>query len=82
MEVRISPDAEAKLLELSGRTGRPPAEIVEDALAGYSAEVDATRMELARRLHEVRAGNVKPTDAATAFSALRRKSEERRTRKP
>jgi predicted DNA-binding protein len=60
MEVRISAEAEARLIELSGKTGRAPGEIVEDALAGYSAEVDATRTLLARRLREVRSGEVQP----------------------
>ena len=35
MEVQFPPDVERKLNELAAQSGRGPAELLQDALAGY-----------------------------------------------
>ncbi len=35
MDVDLSPKTEARLRELAAQTGRPPGDLVEDAMAGY-----------------------------------------------
>jgi predicted transcriptional regulator len=43
MEVRLTPDMEAKLDQLSAQTGRAKEELVQDAMAGYLAELSQVR---------------------------------------
>lgn len=78
MVVRLKPETESRLQELAAATGRPPEELVEDAMAGYLAELAQTREMLDRRYDELQSGQVKGIDADDAFERLRQKSEERR----
>jgi predicted DNA-binding protein len=46
MEVHLKPETESRLNELSTQSGRPTDELVEDAMAGYLAEVAEFRSML------------------------------------
>ena len=78
MQVRFKPETESRLNELAAKTGRSPADLIEDAMAGYLAEVAETRNMLAIRYDDIKSGRVKPIDGKQAFARLRRKSKERR----
>jgi predicted transcriptional regulator len=79
MEVHFSPETESRLRELAAKTGRAPAELVEDAMAGYLQEVAQVREMLDHRYDDIESGRVKPIDGEEAFAALRRKSQGRRS---
>jgi predicted DNA-binding protein len=78
MEVRLRPETESRIQELAAKTGRAADELVEEAMTGYLHELAQTREMLDRRYDELKSGSVKAVDGEAAFSALRRKSEERR----
>jgi predicted transcriptional regulator len=78
MELHLTPETEARLQELAMKTGRKQDELVEDAMAGYLAELSTVRELLDGRYDDVRSGRVTPLDGEEAFDALRRKSAERR----
>jgi len=78
MVVHLKPETESRLRELCATTGRAPDDLVEDAMAGYLAELAETRKMLDARYDETRSGRVKPIDGDEAFSRIRAKSEERR----
>ena len=78
MELRLKPETEAQIKELSARTGRAPSELVEDAMAGYLQDLAQTRTMLDSRYDDIKSGRVKPIDGETVFANLRRKSEQRR----
>jgi predicted DNA-binding protein len=69
MEVRFTEDLERKLNELSAQSGRPPDELVQDAVAGMLDELAETREMLDRRYDEVKSGRVKliPGDEVEAY---------------
>jgi len=62
MEVRLTPDLEAKLNQLSAETGRAKEELVQDAMAGYLAELFRLRDTLDSRYDDIKSGRVKPID--------------------
>jgi len=78
MVVRLKPETESKLQELAATTGRQPDELVEDAMAGYLAELAQARKILDSRYDDLKSGRVAPVDGQEAFDRLRRKSEDRR----
>lgn len=78
MVVRLKPETESRLQELAATTGRAPDELVEDAMAGYLAELARTRNMLDSRYDDIKSGSVAPIDGEDAFDRLRRKSEDRR----
>jgi len=78
MVVKLKPETESRLQQLAATTGREPAELVEDAMAGYLAELAEVRNELDNRYHQIKAGSVKPMPGEEAFELLRRNSEARR----
>ena len=45
MEVHLTPETESRLNELASQSGRPTDDLVEDAMAGYLAEVAEMRHE-------------------------------------
>jgi len=65
--------------DLATTSGRAPADIVEDALAGYLEEVVSVRKALDSRYDDLENGRVKPIDGEEAFRKLREKSERRRS---
>jgi predicted DNA-binding protein len=76
MEVHLSPELEAKLNEMSSKTGRATEELVQDAMAGYLADLADVREMLDRRYDEVKTGKVKPIDGEAFFESLRRREDE------
>jgi predicted transcriptional regulator len=78
MAVRLKPETESRLHELAAKTGRAPDELLEDAMAGYLAELAQVRETLDRRYDEVKSGRVKPADGEAAFRRLRTRSKARR----
>ena len=78
MVVHLKPETESRLRELSATTGRAPDELVEDAMAGYLAELAQIRGNLDGRYDEIKSGRVKPIDGEEAFNRIRAKSEDRR----
>ena len=80
MEVNVTAETDKQLNDLAIISGRSPNEIVEDALAGYLAEVTAVRETLDKRYDDLTSGRVKPIDGEEAFRRVRGKSEHRRSR--
>ncbi len=78
MVVHLKPETESRLRQLAATSGRAPDELVEDAMAGYLAEVTELRSTLERRYDEIQSGRVQPVEGEEAFNRLRRKSENRR----
>jgi predicted transcriptional regulator len=78
MVVHLKPETESRLQELAATTGRAPEELVEDAMAGYLAELAQVRSALDERYDDIRGGRVKPIDGEDAFKRLRQKSEDSR----
>jgi predicted transcriptional regulator len=78
MVVRLKPETESKIQELAASSGRQPDELVEDAMAGYLAELAEVQQMLDTRFDDLQSGRVAPIDGQEAFDQLRRKSENRR----
>lgn len=82
MELNLRHETESRIQALAAETGRPADDLVEDALAGYLQELAQTRTMLDTRFDDLQSGRVEPIDGEEAFSSLRRKSTERRSRRP
>lgn len=78
MVVRLKPETESRLQELAVTTGRAPDDLIEDAMAGYLAELAQLRATLDTRYDEIKSGRVKPIDGEEGFDRLRSKSKDRR----
>jgi len=78
MMVRLKPETESRLIELAAATGRAPDDLVEDAMAGYLAELAQVRTTLDRRYDEITNGQTKAIDGDEAFGLLRDKGKDRR----
>ena len=78
MVVHLKPETESRLKELSATTGRAPEDLVEDAMAGYLAELAEIRNTLDDRYDEIKDGRVTPIDGEEAFKRIRTRSEHRR----
>jgi predicted transcriptional regulator len=76
--VHLKPETESRLQELAATTGRAPDELVEDAMAGYLAELAQVRKTLDERYDDIQSGRVQPVDGEEAFQRLRRKAENSR----
>ncbi len=76
MEVHFNPKLQAKLDKLATETGRPPGELVEDAVAGYVDEPVQTRAMLDSRYDDLKSGRMKPIDGEESFESLRRREDE------
>jgi predicted transcriptional regulator len=76
MEVHIKPETESRLTELASKSGRATDDLVEDALAGYLAEVAEVRSMLDSRYDDVKSGRVKPLNGEAFFEGLRRHEDE------
>jgi predicted transcriptional regulator len=75
--VRLKPETESRLQELAATSGRTPDELVEDAMAGYLAELAQVREMLDGRYDEIKSGGVKPVDGEEASNRLRRTAAEK-----
>jgi hypothetical protein len=76
MEVHFAPDLQAKIDRLVSETGYAPDKLVEDATAGYVAELAETRVMLDNRYDDLKSGSVKPIDGEEFFENLRRREDE------
>ena len=76
MEVHFKPETELRLADLASKSGRAPDDLVEDALAGYLAEVAEVREMLDGRYDEIKSGRIKPIDGEAFFDGLRRRENE------
>lgn len=78
MVVHLKAETESRLRKLAETTGRAPDELVEDAMAGYLAELAQVRETLDSRYDDVKSGQVQPIDGKQVFDRLHDKSEQRR----
>lgn len=74
MEVHFTPETEKKLKHLAAQSGRGTDDLVEDALAGYFAEVLQVREMLNSRYHDLKSGKVKPIPGDKVEAYFREKS--------
>jgi predicted transcriptional regulator len=75
MVVKLKPETESRLQQLAATTGREPAELVEDAMAGYLAEQGEVRSTLDSRYDQIKSGSAKPLSGDGAFESLRSKRQ-------
>ena len=75
MEVHIKPETESRLAELASKSGRPTEDLVEDAIAGYLAEVAEVGEMLDRRYDDIKSGRVAPMDGEAFFDNLRQRED-------
>src|ERR1700751_953520 len=54
MEVRFRPETESRLQELASKSGRPPSDLIEDAMAGYLQELAEVREMLDSRYDDLK----------------------------
>jgi len=73
MEVHLKPETESRLNELFTQSGRPTDELVEDAMAGYLAEVAEVRYIVDGRYEDIKSGRVRPIDGEAFFKDLRQR---------
>ena len=66
--------------QLARESGRPSAELVEDALIGYFDEVAHTREMLDRRFSDLESGRVMPIDGEQARRLLMERTQIQRKR--
>jgi predicted DNA-binding protein len=78
MVVRLKPETESRLRDLSATTGRAPEDLIEDAMSGYLAELAQTRKTLDNRYDELKSGRVKTLEGEQGFARLRAKGNDRR----
>src|ERR1700692_4310776 len=78
MEVNLRPETESRLQELAAKTGRPPNDLVDEAVAGYLKELTEAREMLDGRYDKLASGRVKPIDGEDAFAARRKSSNDAR----
>lgn len=82
MEIRLKPETESRLNELATKSGRPTDDLIEDAMAGYLAEVAEVRDMLDSRYDDFKSGRVEPVDGEAFFEGLRRRGAELLSRDP
>lgn len=79
MEVHFAPELQAEIDRLVNEIGCAPEKLIEDALAGYIAEVAATREMLDSRYDDLKSGKVKPIPGDEVRARLLEKSAARRS---
>jgi hypothetical protein len=82
MEVHFAPELQAKIDQLVIETGRPPDKLIEDAMAGYVAELAETREMLDSRYDDLKSGKVKPIPRDEVVAHFREKSATTRRKPP
>jgi predicted transcriptional regulator len=82
MEVRFTPDVQAKLEQMARDTGRRSDELVEDAVVGLFDELAFTRETMDRRYDGLESGRLQPIDGEEAYRRLMAKTEERSRHRP
>jgi len=76
MEVHCAPDLQAEIDRLVIETGFAPDRLIQDALAGYVAELAGARQMLDTRYDDLKSGRVRPVDGEAFFESLRKREEE------
>ncbi len=79
MVLKLKPETETPLQALSESTGRAPEDLVEDAMAGYLAELSGLRKTLDSRYDDIKSGRVQPVDGPQAFAELQQEIDKRRS---
>jgi hypothetical protein len=74
MEVNFAPELQAKIDELVNETGCAPEKLIEDAMAGYFADLARTREMLNSRYDDLKSGKVKPIPGDEVKAHFRKKS--------
>jgi hypothetical protein len=74
MEVHFAPELQAKIDQLVVETGYAPDKLVEDAVAGYVAELAQTSHMLNSRYDDLKSGRVKPIPGDEVEAYFREKS--------
>jgi len=82
MEVHFTPDLQAKIDQLVIETGRPQDKLLEDAMAGYVAELLETREMLDSRYDGLKSGRVKPIPGDEVVAYFREKTAAARRSQP
>jgi len=77
MEVHLTAETEKKLKDLSVLSGRATDDLVEDAMAGYFAEVQQISETLNGRYDDLKGGEVKPIPGDEVEAHFREKSAAR-----
>ncbi len=74
MEIQFAPELEKQLNDLATQSGRGPAELIQDAVAGYVSEMSETCEMLNSRYDDIKSGRVKLIPGDEVFARLREKS--------
>jgi hypothetical protein len=74
MEVHLTPELQAKIDQLVVETGVPVEQLIEDALAGYIADLAEAREMLDSRYDDLKSGRVKPISRDELIAHFREKS--------
>ena len=74
MEVRFTPDVQAKLDRLALDSGRSADDLLQDAFVGYFNEVALLRQTLDSRYDDLKSGRVKPVSGDEMKERLRARS--------
>lgn len=77
MDLRLEPDLAAKVEQWTAETGRPAEELVQEAIAGYFAEVGDLRELLDSRYDDIDSGKVQPVEGSQAVGLLRERAAAR-----
>ena len=77
MELHLEPELAAKVEQWSAETGRPPGDLVEDAIAGYLSEAGELRAMLDRRYDEIANGKVQPLDGPETVRLIKERAAAR-----
>jgi hypothetical protein len=78
MDLNIQPDLAAKLEQWSAQTGRPAGEVVEEAIAGYFAEIENIQKTLDSRYDDIVNGRVEGMSGEEAYRLLKERIQARR----
>ena len=76
MELHFTPDLQAQIDRLVNETGWPADKLIEDAMAGYVAELAQTRQMLTDRYNDMKSGRVTAIDGESFFESLRIREDE------
>jgi predicted DNA-binding protein len=82
MEVQFAPELEKQLNDLATQSGRGPAELIQDVMAGYVSEVSETREILDSRYDDIKSGRVKLIPGEEVEAYFREKSASARRSQP
>lgn len=78
MEIKLSRQTERSLTDLAEQSGRALDELVEDALAGYLADIDKVRQMIEGRYRDLKSGHARLIDAEEALARLKANTEAQR----